>query len=353
VLAGGTYALVRGDVAALAGRALPRQRHIVVALGGADPLQLTAEVVRRVIAAKLPDCLVTAVVGPSNPGRASVEAAAAGSPLVSVVQDPPDFSWLLAQSSLVITAAGTTGWELAALGVPSILLVVADNQQRGASAIHEAVAAEVLDARTAIDLEPLTEVVRSLWTDRDRCAAMAQRATRIIDARGAARVARWMMEGAQPGAITVRPAVAQDALQVWRINSELSVRTRSFDPAPIHLARHFEWFDRLLASGTSRMYVLAREDEIAAQIRYDRVDDGRVELSFAVASPYRRLGLGTRLLTDTWELACRDLDVTEVRGLVMRDNVPSLDAFRRAGFVEAGFETRAGRDCVVFSRRAA
>jgi len=94
-------------------------------------------------------------------------------------------------------------------------------------------------------------------------------------------------------------------------------------------------------------------EEVAAQIRYDRIDADRAELSFAVASAFRRGGLGTRLLTETWRRACDDLHVDEVRGLVMRDNTASLETFRRAGFVEAGAETREGRACVVFARRAA
>ena len=353
VLVGGTYAMLRDDVRAMAERQLSRMRRIVIALGGADPQQLTAHVLRAVRAARVPDAEIIAVVGPSNPGNAEVAAAAAGCPQVSVVQDPPDFASLLAHSTLVITGAGTMAWELAALGVPSILLVVADNQRRGASAMREAEAAEVLDASRAADLATLTDTVHGLWTDASRREALTVRGRRVIDGRGASRIARWIVDGPRPDAVRMRPATAEDALQVWRISSDPLVRSRSFDPSPIPLVRHFDWFDRLLASGRSRLYVFAVEDEVAAQIRYDRVDAGAVELSFAVASPFRRLRLGTRLLTDTWQAACRDLDVREVRGLVIRDNGPSVEAFRRAGFVQAGTETREGRECIVFAKRAA
>ncbi|PYR81811.1 MAG: UDP-2,4-diacetamido-2,4,6-trideoxy-beta-L-altropyranose hydrolase [Acidobacteria bacterium] len=352
ILAGATYALLREEIRAVAERIIPRARQLVIALGGADPQQLTAHVVRAVVAAQLPDCQVIAVIGPSNPGNASVRAAAEAAG-VTVVHDPADFPALLAQSALAITAAGTMAWELAALGVPSVLLAVADNQQRGAAAIREADAAEVLVARTPADVAPLTRIVRSLWSDARRRDAMARRGKRVIDGRGAGRVARWIVDGARPRDVTIRAATSADALQVWRINSEPSVRARSFDPSPIPLARHFDWFDHVLANGASRMYLFAREDEVAAQIRYDRIDADRAELSFAVASAFRRGGLGTRLLTETWRRACDDLHVDEVRGLVMRDNTASLETFRRAGFVEAGAETREGRACVVFARRAA
>ena len=94
--------------------------------------------------------------------------------------------------------------------------------------------------------------------------------------------------------------------------------------------------------------------EVAAVIRYERGTPGEpAELSFAVASPFRGLGVGTRALSESWRKACDELGVTAVRGLVIDGNEPSMRAFRRAGFVETGHETRSGRGCVVFERRAA
>ena len=355
VLTGGTYAFLRRAFVGAALRRTPADPvRIVVALGGADPYRLTPRVLRAVLNAALRGVHVTVVVGPSNPNAEEVQHAAAGADRVTVVQDPGAWPSLLAGAALVITAAGITAWELAALGVPMILLVVVDGQLRGATAMEEAEAAEVVRACTPGDLDQLTARLTSLWDDSGRRLRMADRARRLIDGRGAARVARWIVDGARPDAIVMRPARREDALQVWRINSEPSVRAQSFDSSPIPLGRHFDWFDARLAEPTARMYLLVQEDEVAAQIRYDRLaGDGGAELSFAVASPFRRLGLGTRILADSWRGACDELKVSAVRGLVIAGNEASVAAFLRAGFTETGRETRAGHECQVFERRAA
>lgn len=353
VLLGASYSLLRQEFPVTATRQRAKASQIVVALGGADPGRLTPDVVRALRRADVDGCRAIVVVGPSNPHLDAVKAAASGATHITVVQSPPDLAGLLAESRLAITAAGTMTWELCALATPMMLLIVADNQLRGASAMQEARAADVIDARHGVDVDAVAGRITALWNDSNRLDTMAHVGTRIIDGRGAERAARWIVDGAQPASIAMRPARADDALQVWRINSEPSVRAQSFDPSPIPLDRHFDWFDRRLASAGARTYVFAREDELAAQIRYDRVDARAAELSFAVASPFRGLGLGTRVLHESWTTACADLRVPAVRGLVIQGNAASIAAFRRAGFRETGREERAGRTCLVFERRAA
>jgi RimJ/RimL family protein N-acetyltransferase len=149
----------------------------------------------------------------------------------------------------------------------------------------------------------------------------------------------------------MRAVTGDDAVQVWRINSEPSTRARSFDPSAIPLDAHFAWFDRYLASRSGRMYACMREDEMAGVIRFDRVEAGVAELSFAVASPFRGLGLGRRMLTEIPPVAAADLQVATVRGIVVEDNLASLAAFARAGFAEVRRGLWKARHCIVFERR--
>jgi UDP-2,4-diacetamido-2,4,6-trideoxy-beta-L-altropyranose hydrolase len=354
-LMGATYALVRPAFGDLRRARENRSNQIVIMLGGADPQRLTPHVVRALLSADLDGYRVSVVVGPSNPHVDEVRSAAAGASNVEVLHDPADFPRRLADSILVITAAGGATWEVATLGIASVLIVVVESQQRGAFEMADAGAAEMMTVSTPGDLAGLPSCVDALLNhERDRLGRMADRAARIVDGRGAHRVARWIVDGPQAGAIAMRPATRADAIQVWRLNSEPSTRAQSFGALPIPLAGHFDWFDRYLTSSSGRMYLLTRDDEVAAVIRYDRAgSEDCAELSFAVASPFRRLGLGVRALSDTWRAACHELGVTAVRGAVIQGNDASMAAFRHAGFVEAARERRSGRDCVVFERRVA
>jgi UDP-2,4-diacetamido-2,4,6-trideoxy-beta-L-altropyranose hydrolase len=51
---------------------------------------------------------------------------------------------LMAQSDLAIGAAGSTNWERCCLGLPCLLMVLADNQRSSALALEQANAVQVL-----------------------------------------------------------------------------------------------------------------------------------------------------------------------------------------------------------------
>src|SRR5205807_9904518 len=85
---------------------------------------------------------VQVVLGFSNPHRESLEAAAAVSrhavQLLDKVSDMPE---RMAWADGAISAAGSTCWELAFMGVPMLIIVTADNQRGSANALERREAA--------------------------------------------------------------------------------------------------------------------------------------------------------------------------------------------------------------------
>jgi spore coat polysaccharide biosynthesis predicted glycosyltransferase SpsG len=78
------------------------------------------------------------VVGdlPSRVRPASVHSREfSGEPALKVVTSPREASRAMAASQVAVSAAGTTAWELACLGVPAILWPMVKNQRPVASAL--------------------------------------------------------------------------------------------------------------------------------------------------------------------------------------------------------------------------
>jgi len=354
VLLGATYALVRSDVQPAPARPADAPRHVIITLGGADPAGLTAPIAAALRDAKFRNCRITVIVGVSNPHAAKIRALAASGCGLAVVEDPADLAALIATADLAVASAGGTAWELARAGVPAVLVVAADNQERGARTIAEAGASITVRPRSAADIGEVVDLVGTLLEDDSRRARMAGRGRRIIDGRGPSRVAQWVTGEAEHAPVRMRGPQPADAIQVWRIASDPGVRAQSFDRQPIDLDRHFDWFDARLQSSSARDYVLESGDEIAAHIRFDRRADAPVaDISFAVAAPFRGRGLGRRVLADSWRAACGALAATAARGLVLETNEPSIRAFRGAGFEERRRTVHRGYPCIEFERDAA
>jgi UDP-2,4-diacetamido-2,4,6-trideoxy-beta-L-altropyranose hydrolase len=186
LLLGANYALLRPEFVQ-ARRALDDVAgRLVMAPGGADPTDVSTrllETVPRLMAAGI---ATTLIVGRANPRRARLveRGRALGA---DVVCDPSDPVALMARADIAISGAGTTCLEFACLGVPTVALVLADNQRDVAKAIGDAGAARILDG----DIEParIAETVLAIAADAKLRGRMSAAGQTLVDGAGAARVA--------------------------------------------------------------------------------------------------------------------------------------------------------------------
>lgn len=160
VLAGPDFALLRAEFSALregsiARRANPQLKHILVTMGGVDLANGTASVLAALAGCALArDCHITVVMGATAPWLDQVRECAASMPWpTKVLVDIADMAGRMAVSDLAIGAGGSTSWERCCLGLPTLLVVVADNQRPGAIALQGAGAARLIGDMDQIAVE--------------------------------------------------------------------------------------------------------------------------------------------------------------------------------------------------------
>jgi UDP-N-acetylglucosamine--N-acetylmuramyl-(pentapeptide) pyrophosphoryl-undecaprenol N-acetylglucosamine transferase len=111
-----------------------------------------------------------------------------------------EFAWALSAADLVVARAGSSVLEIAAHGLPAILVpyphATADHQLRNAHFMQAAGAAVVVPDQELSGAR-LAEEVASLLGDRARMTAMAQAARRLARPRAAEDVAQELIEAAR------------------------------------------------------------------------------------------------------------------------------------------------------------
>jgi RimJ/RimL family protein N-acetyltransferase len=151
--------------------------------------------------------------------------------------------------------------------------------------------------------------------------------------------------------LRLRAARAEDDGALWHLAHAPGVRENAFDSSPIPLASHRRWFRDKIRSDATRIWVVEQERCLVAQVRYDRESADVAIIDFAVAPSHRGRGIGSQLLKQTWLLACNELGVARVRGVVIAGNTASTRAFANAGFREVEPVTERGQTCRVFELR--
>lgn len=190
VLAGPAYALLRRSFFAHRDAALARRdgrpvKEILVSCGATDPDNVTAAVLDALndIADEIP---VTVVLSSCAPHIDAVRKRLRGK--ARLLLDAEDMAELMTNADLAIGAAGSTAYERAVLGLPSILVTVAENQREIArlmAAAKAAVDGGTVDRGLSLRLRELTA---TLLKDGAARKNLAEAACALVDGRGAVRI---------------------------------------------------------------------------------------------------------------------------------------------------------------------
>lgn len=192
-LIGPQYALLRPEFAqlrsaSLARRAQPQLKRLLITMGGVDKDNATGQVLDALKACPLPKGLeITVVMGPHALWLPQVQVQARQMPWsTQVLAGVSNMAQLMTDSDLAIGAAGGTASERCCLGLPSLILVLANNQQAGAIALQKLGAGLVMNGVERItDLlqdASVESVMSTLLTD------LGQAAQQVTDGLGATRV---------------------------------------------------------------------------------------------------------------------------------------------------------------------
>jgi UDP-2,4-diacetamido-2,4,6-trideoxy-beta-L-altropyranose hydrolase len=164
-------------------------RRVLITFGGADPHNVTLQVLRALQEIHDVNLDITVIVGANNPHGASLEACVNGlshtGKVLANVENMPD---VIAQSELAVSAGGGTCYELAFMGVPMLLIAIARNHERTVEAYGEAKAAVAAGWFEALALNPFAALLRGLICDRQLRKELADNARRLVDGKGAQRV---------------------------------------------------------------------------------------------------------------------------------------------------------------------
>lgn len=190
LLLGPKYAMLRREFSAWQGwkREIPaRARRVLVTMGGSDPDNVTALVLRVVLSQ--PDARATVVLGGSNPHTTELyEEAHQYGDRATVLENVLDMPALIAGADVAVSGAGTTTLEMCYLGLPALLVVLAENQRRAAEQLDARGVALNLGAIKHLDLGHTEECLARLIASHETRAVMAMRGQQLVDGRGAQRV---------------------------------------------------------------------------------------------------------------------------------------------------------------------
>jgi len=180
---GPRYALLRPEFAA-ARKTLRhrdgRVRRILVFFGGSDLTNETAKTLEAIRLLNRSDIAVDVVVGASNPNGDLIRKICQSMPNTYFHLQVENMAKLMSAADLAIGAGGTTTWERCCLGLPTLALVLADNQREVAEAMSAEGAMRNVGWHADVTSAGLAEALRVALASPDGLNAMSERSLAIM-----------------------------------------------------------------------------------------------------------------------------------------------------------------------------
>lgn len=303
-------------------------RRLLVFLGGMDQGDMTSIVLEAIAFLAHPSIETDVIIGPTHPACARIQALAQTNPLLHCHVQTDRIAQLFAAADLAVGSGGSATWERCAMGLPTLGLCLAENQQ----AVLEEGARQgfiYVPNRANYSARSIAIHLGALIDNDALRHHISRNGMALVDAQGLPRVTALMLGTA----IALRLATMQDShrLHTWR--NDPKVRQNSRNTAEISRAEHEQWLADVLADARRSLLIGERDGQPVGVVRLDTIDASSAELSiYLVPGPQTR-GQGLPLLqaAQDW-LRQQQPTVSWLYAEVLNDNLPSHRLFSKAGF---------------------
>ena len=349
LLLGPRYALLRNEFTAYRNwaRKVPeRGTRILLTMGGSDPKDLTPRILSALADLSIDNLQIRVVVGGSAENRSGVAEKAERFPgRVEVMSNVANMAESMVWADLAIAGAGTTCWEMCLLGVPAILVVVAENQRFIAQHLARIGAAVNAGPAESLDCSFLAQITAELLGSGDRQLEMSQSARQLVDGLGSDRVRAALLDRE----LSLRLVRESDCRLLFAWADDPVARAASFHSAAISWENHSRWFAERLQDPQSVIYIGENAaDEPVGLVRFQIKGESAL-LSVNVAPEFRGQGWGKELIAFSTRALVRAYSVRRVNAFVKPDNQASVRLFEASGFRRAGKERVADEDALLFT----
>lgn len=337
-LLGPKYALLSPEYAHYSESALPRTgetERVLVFMGGSDQADMTSMVLEALAAPEFEGLKVDVVVGANNKNKVRIAEKVDAHPSFRLHGPRPHLADLMARADLSVGAGGVTTWERLCLGLPSLVVSVAENQEPTCKALHDKGVINYVGFWKEVNKKVLAEKMKALLKNSALLKRQSLAGRTLVDGLGVKRVAEVLKPSIEKD-LRLRPAQKKDMLLHYAWANDPIVRAHSLTRNAISLDTHIEWFEKKLADPKSYMFVLEVHGLPVGRVRFELKEERRAEVHYALDEVVRGRGWGGHLLKlGMLELfKQRGLTPFVVTAKVRPDNTPSLALLERLGFKE-------------------
>jgi UDP-2,4-diacetamido-2,4,6-trideoxy-beta-L-altropyranose hydrolase len=346
LLLGTRYALLRKEFWPWQGwkRDIPDvAKKLLVTMGGVDPDNVTLQVIHTLEIMDVEGLEGIIVIGGTNPSLEIIRDAARNSRHnLRIEHNVKNMPELMAWADMAVSAGGSTCWELAFMALPSLIMVLADNQFAVAKALHDHGLSINIGWPKDVRLSDFAKALCDLIKDNASRKEMARIAKSCVDGKGSNRIVKAL----HYEELFLRKAIIEDCELLWKWVNDPDVRKSAFRSDYIEIGEHEKWFFQKLKDHDCIQFIAYnRFNKPIGQIRFD-IKEGEADVDVSVDKNIRGLGYGPYLIRKGIDSAGQMKRIKVFHSYIKSDNQVSIQSFAQADYKHQGTQLINGHHAV-------
>lgn len=306
-----------------------KMKAILLNFGGEDPDNMTTEILERLN--HLPQKFsLHILIGAAFRHKETLEKSIDSSKhLCTVYTNLKKTVPLLQKIDLAIAAGGSTTWELAAAGIPMILISIALNQAHTIEYCSLNQLAISLNDKTLLSLE---EVIESL--DYQKRVQLSQKTQKLVDGEGAIRLTETLLFLYETKILLRRPPNDPSSLEsmlIWNWRNDELTKKMSKNVEDISWEEHQEWFSFAIKDPNQHLFIAYQANIPIGTVRLiHSKDTGKISIN--INPDMRKKGLGKKIIKEICSYGFQTLKLHSLTAEIKQENVASMKVFEENGF---------------------
>jgi UDP-2,4-diacetamido-2,4,6-trideoxy-beta-L-altropyranose hydrolase len=305
-------------------------KKVFVFFGGTDFNNLTLIALKALSQPKLKHLSVDVVIGSTNLHKSKLETELGKYCNVRIHIQVDNMAELMSKSDIALGAGGTTTWERMVIGIPSIVVTLADNQVDLTRDLSQDGYINWIGNADQVDEWVIYNALIEAIKNPDQLRKQACSCQNLVNGKGAKVVADLLINGPSADILVMRRAKSSDALLYWCWANDLTVRESAFNQKSIKWREHQIWFEKRLKDVNAILLILECDFGSVGQVRFDR-SGSNYKIDYSIAKQFRGFGLGKEMLKKAIDYLQEKHAYTLI-GEVKKGNLASKKIFEELGF---------------------
>ncbi len=328
LLLGAGYALLRDEFQQKREQIKPRQdavKRILVFFGGVDADNYTGLAIAALSEIDISKIQIDIVIGAGHPYREQIKVASVEHGFNCHIQTDK-MAQLMAEADLAIGAGGSATWERCCLGLPTLAICMAHNQQKQLA--DAALAGWLYSPEIKKDLKQLQTHITALIENSYLRELISHNCIQAVDGRGILRV----ISSIENSHIEMRRAKSEDSENIFQWRNHARIRAVSNHTGLIGWSEHQKWFSSVLSDSKRALLIGWIKEVPVGVVRFD-VQNNEAEISIYLVPDGSFAGQGKNLLksAERW-FAANFPAVSQIKANVLGENIPSHKLFTALGY---------------------